>query len=81
MTTWILILFFHVGPFADGNSNAVTSIPGFASQKECIAAGQQARSLTNNTVKESNFVCVKQTAIEQYRYDGNSEIPRCREGK
>jgi len=61
VTTWVLILFAHVGPLADGNSNALTSVPGFGSQQECQAAGGEAKKLARATVKIVDFVCVKQT--------------------
>jgi len=61
MVTWILIVFAHVGPMGDGNSNALTNVPGFATQDECTAAGTEAKKLTRGTVKSLDFVCVKQT--------------------
>jgi len=56
MMTWVLILFFHVGP-----CNAVTNVPGFISIQECQAAGNQAKTLANGIEKASGFVCVQQT--------------------
>jgi hypothetical protein len=61
MITYILILFAHVGAMGDGNSNALASIPGFASKQECDTAGESAKRLGNGTTKEIKFVCVKQT--------------------
>lgn len=61
VTTWVLILFFHVGPIGSGNSNAATTVPGFISVQECQAAGDQAKKLTDGTVKATSFVCVQQT--------------------
>jgi hypothetical protein len=61
MHTWILILFFHVGPFGEGNSNATTNITGFISQEECTEAGKEAKKLASGSVKTMDFVCVKQT--------------------
>lgn len=63
MITYILVLFFHVGPMADNNSNAAISIPGFTSEQECKAGGEKSKSLIYGTVKEVNFVCLKQTGI------------------
>lgn len=57
---WILILFFHVGPMGNGNSNAVTNVPGFKSEESCRQAGQKAKGLVSGTVKEMEFVCVQQ---------------------
>jgi len=61
MITWILIIFAHVGPLADGNSNALQSVPGFATQAECTAAGEAAKSLASGTTKIIRVTCVKQT--------------------
>lgn len=56
--SFVLILFAHVGPMGDGNSNALTTQDGFSSQKACIAAGQAAKSMAQGTVKSIEFVCV-----------------------
>jgi len=61
MTTWIMILFFHVGIMGSGNSNAVTSVPNFKTQQECQVAGNAAKKLVSGTVKEVSFVCVEQS--------------------
>jgi hypothetical protein len=61
LTTWVLIVFAHVGPLGDGNSNAFTSVPGFAVQAECDAAGRAAKSLADGTVKKIGYACVQQT--------------------
>ena len=61
MITWALILFAHVGPFGDGNSNALTSLPGFGTQQECQQAGVAAAALSEGSTKVIKFVCVKQT--------------------
>jgi hypothetical protein len=60
MSTWILLVMIHVGPMGSGNSNAITSVPGFVKKDDCIAAGKAALSLTEGTVKETRFVCVEQ---------------------
>ena len=65
MTTWILIILVHVGVMGKTDSNSITSVPGFSSAAECQAAGAAASSLTSNTVKDTRFVCVKQTAPEK----------------
>lgn len=61
MITWVLILFAHVGPIGDGNSNALASVPGFQRQAECKAAGEAAVTMANGTVKKISYVCVQQT--------------------
>lgn len=58
---WILIIFVHVGAMGSGNSNALTNVPGFKSQAECVAAGNAAKALTDGTVKDLRFVCVRQS--------------------
>lgn len=59
MTTWILILFAHVGAMCSGNSNPLASVPGFQSAAACDAAGKSAATLAKETCKEVRFVCVK----------------------
>ena len=59
MGPWILILFVHVGPMGDGNSNALTNVPTFASEASCTIAGNKAKDLVKGTVKELSFVCVR----------------------
>jgi hypothetical protein len=61
MVTYILILFFHVGTLGDTDSNTTTTVPGFTNKQECEQAGSDAKRLVNGTVKELNYVCVKQT--------------------
>ena len=56
---WILILFAHVGPVCSGNSNALTSVPGFLTEAACKVAGKQSAELTLGTCKEIRFICVK----------------------
>lgn len=58
-TAFILILFAHVGPLADGNSNALTAVE-FSSKDRCEAAGRAAQKLTLNTVKKIEWTCVQQ---------------------
>lgn len=55
--TWILILFAHVGPLADGNSNALTTAT-FQTQAACQRAGEAAKKLASGTVKTISFSCV-----------------------
>ena len=58
--TFVLILFVHVGAIGDGNSNAITAVPGFKSEAECIQAGKKAKELVSGTVKALSYVCVAQ---------------------
>lgn len=57
-TIFVLILFAHVGPLGDGNSNAITT-QEFTSQERCQAAGQAAKQLVRGTVKQIEFACVQ----------------------
>ena len=61
MSTFILILFFHVGAMGDGNSNATAVVSGFELESECRDAGKASAGMVAGTVKEMRFVCVKQT--------------------
>ena len=56
-TMFILILFAHVGPMGDGNSNALT-VAEFTTQDRCMAAGKAAAGMAMGTVKNINWVCV-----------------------
>jgi hypothetical protein len=58
---WILVLFIHVGSMGEGNSVAVTNIPGFVSFEECKQAGKDAKGLVSGTVKDLGYTCLKQT--------------------
>lgn len=62
--TWILILLVHVGMIGSGNSNAITNVPGFATEADCIAAGRQAKALVSGTVKALEFACVAQPKVK-----------------
>lgn len=57
--TWILIVMIHVGVLGNGNSNAITNVPGFENKASCEEAGKKSLELTAGTVKETKFVCVK----------------------
>ena len=63
VVTYALILFGHVGPMGNGNSNTLAVLPGFTTQAECEIAGKAARNLVKGSVKELEFVCVKQTRV------------------
>ena len=59
--TFILVLFFHVGPWGETDSNATTTIPNFLNEQECLEAGKKAASLVSGTKKEVEFICVAQS--------------------
>ena len=56
---WILILFAHVGPMGQGNSNALTTAV-YSSAELCAAAGKAAKQLAGSSVKKIEWVCTKQ---------------------
>lgn len=56
-TVFVLILFAHVGPMGDGNSNALT-VTEFTTQERCMAAGKAAAEMALGTVKNINWICV-----------------------
>jgi hypothetical protein len=55
--TFILILFAHVGPMGQGNSNALT-VAEFTTAERCADAGRAAKKLANTSVKQIEWVCV-----------------------
>ena len=61
MIEFILVLFVYVGPMSDKDSVAITSIPGFKSEKECAAAGDASKPLVSATTKNLRFACLKVT--------------------
>lgn len=59
MHAWALIIFFHVGPWGETDSNAGTVVHGFESQELCEAAARKLPQLVHNTKKEVRSVCVQ----------------------
>ena len=58
---WTLILFAHVGMMSDKDSMALTSVPGFRNQPECVTAGKTAEKMAAGTTKVMKFICVEVT--------------------
>jgi hypothetical protein len=56
---WVLILFAHASILSDGDSMALTNVPGFFSQQECIAAGNESVKMSSGTTKAIKFKCFK----------------------
>lgn len=54
---WVLIIFAHVGPMGDGNSNALT-VAYFNTPQACAVAGTSAQKLSQGSTKKIEFVCV-----------------------
>jgi hypothetical protein len=57
MTTWILILFVHVGMMSDKDSNSLTTAV-FASEIACNSAGEAAKKMASGTTKVIKYTCV-----------------------
>jgi len=57
---FILIIYIFAGPFAKGDSVALTSVPGFSTEAACKSAGFKASSFVVGSAKEYRFECVKQ---------------------
>ena len=58
---WTLILFAHVGMLSDKDSMALTSVPEFRTQPECVTAGKAAEKMAAGTTKVMKFICVEVT--------------------
>lgn len=56
MGAFVLILFAHVGPLGNGNSNALT-VAYFENKPACIAADNLSKQMIANTVKQIEFIC------------------------
>lgn len=56
---WVLIVFAHVGPLGNGNSNALTTAY-FSSAETCKLGGEAAKKLAMGSVKNIDYACVKQ---------------------
>ena len=56
---WILILFAHAGPWSDKDSMALTTAI-FNTEAACVAAGEQAKKMSNNTLKVVKYSCSKE---------------------
>ncbi len=61
MISYVLILFMSIGPLSEKDSMALTSIPGFYKQEDCINAGKAAVLAFDKGTKDGKFVCVAQT--------------------
>jgi hypothetical protein len=54
---WILILYIYAG-----YSPSLTNVPGFATEQECVAAGEVGKHMVGSGMTTtSKFVCVSQT--------------------
>lgn len=56
---WVLILYMYDGTVSPSDAVALTNISGFVSEQSCIDAGNSAKKLVSNTLKNSRFICVK----------------------
>jgi len=57
---WVLIIYIYAGALAQGDSVAISSIPGFTSSATCEQAGKQTEKFVSGSMKEHRFQCVKQ---------------------
>lgn len=55
---WILVLYIYAGPWAKGDSVALTQIP-MITQEACERSAKDAESLVKNSAKELRHVCLK----------------------
>lgn len=56
ITTYVLVLFAHVGIMGDGNSNSLTTA-NFASKEKCEVALKSAVSLSSGSTKIIKGFC------------------------
>lgn len=57
--SYILVMYIYAGVLAQGDSVAITHIPGFTSIESCKQAGASAKSLVTGSAKEYRFICVE----------------------
>ena len=60
MTTWTLIILVAIGGLSSDESNAMTSVPGFASKEQCQRAAAAVKSSLSPGRKNAHTVCVEQ---------------------
>lgn len=58
---WALILFAHAGTMSSTDSMALTTVPGFATQQQCVAAGETSKKMALGTTKVIKYTCVEVT--------------------
>lgn len=58
---WTLILFAHAGMMSDKDSMALTTVPGFQTQQQCVAAGEGSKKMVTATTKVIKYHCVEVT--------------------
>lgn len=58
--SWTLVIYIYAGMLAQGDSVALTHIPGFKSEAVCQSAGNSAKPLVKGSAKEIRFVCIRQ---------------------
>jgi len=58
---WTLILFAHAGALSNTDSMALAQVPGFRTQQECRAAGDDAKKMAQSTTKVMKYTCVEVT--------------------
>ena len=58
--SWTLVIYVYAGVLAQGDSVALTQLPGFKTEQSCVAAGNTAKPLVSGSAKTIRFVCIKQ---------------------
>lgn len=56
---WTLVLLVYAGALSDSDSVAITNVPGFFSQQECIAAGDESKKMISGTKKVLQYKCFR----------------------
>lgn len=57
---WVLVIFVHAGMLSNADSMALTHVPGFKTEADCLRAGLQVADLGKRTTKEVKSVCLRQ---------------------
>lgn len=55
--TWILIIFAHTGMLSNNDSNSLTTAV-FATEQQCVAAGEAAKKMASGTTKVIKYACL-----------------------
>jgi hypothetical protein len=56
---WTLVLLVYAGALSDSDSVAITNVPGFFSQQECIVAGDESKKMVGGTKKVLQYKCFR----------------------
>jgi hypothetical protein len=56
--SYILIMYIYAGPFAKGDSVALTTAGEFTTEEACTAAGDRGNQLVKDSYKSYRYVCL-----------------------